>query len=488
MSASKNQLLAISLVALFAVTLGYIATKAPIEALTAMFGLSAAFAIFVMTPVNVLWTLMVTVFLIIGQLHYFANIQQAYWLPYLMIIPVAFRAVIAKKSGDFQFRKSHLSLVAILIILFSISFVLSAALNLTNFALTIVATKNYILPWFLSLFIFRLFSTAIELRAIWIFLLSIVCVQPIFVIPQNFIFAKMRGDDVGWDSVVGSFGGDMLGGGNSGAMAIYLVFGLLLALSLIRRDCISSRFFWTVVGCSLISIALAEVKVFFLLLPIGIALLFRTEFIKRPIYAIGVILATVILISGLGVVYSNNYSESIAGTDSAEGLIDYVFFAEGDPYFFNPITREVSRVGAILLWAQANAGDSFATYFGQGPYSSRESQTLGDGIAQMQHGFSLSTSAASSMLWEVGVIGVSLFAGILTSAGTLALSLSKKSIGFEAGALESTGVMLLLCVPLMFYNRDLIDTPAVQILIGFWIGYILLCNKIIHNKLIGSGG
>jgi hypothetical protein len=47
----------------------------------------------------------------------------------------------------------------------------------------------------------------------------------------------------------------------------------------------------------------------------------------------------------------------------------------------------------------------------------------------------------------------------------------------DAAVLDSIGVMLLLNVPLSLYNRDLIESPATQVLVAFWIGYVLLFRK-----------
>jgi hypothetical protein len=49
--------------------------------------------------------------------------------------------------------------------------------------------------------------------------------QVIFVVPKRVAF---RGEDEKWDSVVGTFGGDPMGGGNTAAMGMFCLLIMLL--------------------------------------------------------------------------------------------------------------------------------------------------------------------------------------------------------------------------------------------------------------------
>jgi hypothetical protein len=52
--------------------------------------------------------------------------------------------------------------------------------------------------------------------------------QVIFVVPKRVAF---RGEDEKWDSVVGTFGGDPMGGGNTAAMGMFCLLIMLLKVS-----------------------------------------------------------------------------------------------------------------------------------------------------------------------------------------------------------------------------------------------------------------
>jgi hypothetical protein len=233
----------------------------------------------------------------------------------------------------------------------------------------------------------------------------------------------------------------------------------------------------SVMLAALATVALAEVKIFFIVLPIGLIVLFRRYLLTNPLRSFSIGAFGILTLSVVLLIYQQSYSEKLSQTRSLEGFIDYIFFAESNPNFFNHQTKELSRIGAILMWEQYNDTSDYRFYLGHGPAASRESQTLGIGVAARKYPFTLSTSTASVMLWDVGIVGFILLLGILLFGGLNAMILARHVPQMEAAALDSIAVMLLLNLPLTFYNRDLIDSSATQVFLAFWIGYVLLCRK-----------
>jgi hypothetical protein len=429
-----------------------------------------------LSPSLIIWLMLVLVLLITGQLTFFLGIRQALWLPYLLLLLVAIKFLMEKFRVTSRVAAAlSLSAVSVLIILFCLSFCLSALANKTDFASIGVAAKNHVFPWFLTLLVVSAIQRTDDLRGVWKFMLWVVVVQMPFAILQHFYFAKRAGAD--WDAVVGTFGGNFLTGGGSGTMVIYLVFGIVLTVSLFRQKQIGWKMLAGVVFTALVTVALAEVKVFFLCLPLGLIFLFRNSILTNSIKSISISLLGMILLVPVLFAYQQTYAESQIKLNDIQSAADYVFITESDPYYFNPQTREVSRVGAILMWERYNKADNHYFYIGHGPASSRESQTLGIGVEARKYPFTLSTSSASSMLWELGLLGYALFLVILFVCGMGAFRLAHRAPPMEAAVLDSIAVMLLLNLPLSLYNKDLIDSAATQVLIAFWIGYVLLCRK-----------
>jgi len=427
-------------------------------------------------PPIIIWLMLILVFLVVGQLTFFLGFQQALWLPYLLLLLIAVKYLMERfRLSNHHRTLLNLSTIPILIGLSCSFFFLSAVANRTDFASVGVAAKNYIFPWFLTLFMVSAIKRSGDLKGVWNFILWIVFIQVPFAALQHFYFAKLAGAD--WDAVVGTFGGGFLRGGGSGTMAIFLVFGIVLAASLYRRRLSDWRMLLAVTLAALATVALAEVKIFFICLPIALVLLFRRDILSYPIIATGFCFCGALLLGAVLLIYQQSYSERLRGVDNVEGFIDYVFAAESDPYFFNRTTKEVSRVGALLMWERYNQASDYRFYIGHGPAASRQSQTIGTGVAARKYPFTLETSTASTMLWDVGLLGYGLFLTLLLVGGMYGLSLARGMPPQEAAALDTIGVMLLLDLPLSMYNRDLIDSSTAQILLAFSLGYVLLCRK-----------
>lgn len=429
-----------------------------------------------LSPRAIVWLMLVLVLLVVGQLTFFLGIQQANWLPYLLLLLVAVKFLLEKLRVVKPVATGlSISPISILIVLFCLFFCLSALINKTDLASFGVAAKNYIFPWFLTALIVSAIPQTDEFQSIWKFLLWIVPVQVPFAIPQYFYFARRSG--ASWDAIVGTFGGNFLTGGGSGTMAIFLVFGIILALSLFRERQIDGKMLALVVLTALATVALAEVKIFFFCIPVALVLLFRSRILVNPIKSLALGLCGALLLGSVILVYQKTYSQAMNNVNDVQGLIDYVFIAESNPDSFNRETGELSRTSAILMWKRYNSPKDYAYYIGHGPASSRESKTLGTGVAARRYPFTLTTSTASTLLWDLGLLGYALFLGLLSVAGIAALRLAHRAPPMETAVLNSLGVMLLLNLPLSIYNRDLVDSATAQVLLAFWIGYILLYRK-----------
>lgn len=433
------------------------------------------------SPLVIVWMMMILVYLVVGQLTFFAGISQAAWLPYLALLLIALKYLMeqfGRKAAASNARQK--SALPVLLLLFALFFFASAYLNKSGLSSTGVAAKNYVFPWFLTLLVWQCIKSAEDFRSLWRFMLWLVVIQVPFALVQHFYFAKHNG--ASWDAVVGTFGGNFLRGGASGAMAVFIAFALLLAAALYRSKQLKFANMALLWIAGLTTIALAEVKVFFLLLPLGLILLFRRELIAKPIQSFLFGSAFSFLLLGVVWVYQQTYSETLRGVDTTAGLLEYSVGAEKDPYFFNPITKETTRASAIWLWNLHNRLDDHHYYIGHGAAASRASATLGQGAAAKKYPFTLTTSSASTMLWDGGLVSLALFCSCLLAAGLGSLRLARRMAMFENATLEALGVTCLLNIPLLFYNRDAIDGASTQTLLAFFFGYYLLCM----NSAAGS--
>lgn len=445
----------------------------------AFLALGVVLAVFLFSPLALIGSLLGLSFLVVGQLTFFAGVSQAVWLPYLLLVLISVKCLMEAFRPQAAPVRLPTSAPGALLLLFLLVFAASAVVNRVGPLPLLVAAKNYLFPWFLTLLMLQTLVAPEALRRVWLFFLWLVPLQLPFALVQHFVFARLPG--ASWDAVVGTFGGNFLRGGGSGGMAICVGFGLLLALALRRAGQIGRGLLLTVWLSGLATIALAEVKIFFLMLPVGLVLLLRRELLRHPLRALSGLLGGLLLLGAVGWVYQQVYSETLNRTRTVEGLLDYAFQAESDPYLFNPVTRELSRSGALLMWARYNDLDDHRAWLGHGPAASRESATLGQGGLTRKYPFTLTTSTASTLLWDTGLAGLGAFLLVCASAGLVALRLARRrerdGQAWQAATLEAAGVMLLLELPLAFYNRDAIDVPARQVLLAFLLGHVLMCRR-----------
>ena len=70
-------------------------------------------------------------------------------------------------------------------------------------------------------------------------------------------------------------------------MAVFLVFGIVLAAALFQGKQIGWKILTGLVAAACATVALAEVKIFFIALPLGLILLFRWKLVANPAKTIG---------------------------------------------------------------------------------------------------------------------------------------------------------------------------------------------------------
>jgi hypothetical protein len=187
------------------VAIPYLGIMAP--AIIGALALSAV--VLALSPLTIIWLMLVLVLLVVGQLTFFLGIYQAIWLPYLLLLLIAVKSVMEQLRFTARTADTPgLGAVWVLIILFCLLFCLSALANKTGFAAIGVAGKNYLFPWFLTLLVASAIPKTDDLRNVWKFMLWVAMLQVLFAIPQHFYFAKQIGAD--WDAIVGSFGGNYL--------------------------------------------------------------------------------------------------------------------------------------------------------------------------------------------------------------------------------------------------------------------------------------
>lgn len=278
-----------------------------------------------------------------------------------------------------------------------------------------------------------------------------------------------------WDSIVGSFGGEKFGGGESGSLGIYLSVILVMAVALKKYAQIGIIPFFVILLTSFSAMALTESKVIALIVPLGCFLVYRDFVIKEPIKFLVGTLFTTLLMFCLLVAYYFMYWK----TDNNMGLFDalyYRIFYSFDPTF-QASTTNLGRIGSIIFWWDKHSiiDNSLTFLFGHGLASSvSASSMIGEGIAVRQYRVLLDTTGATKLLWETGVVGLTLFMTTFSLGFFRVRNLkNNQSIPlWHRAALHGTEAAMVLMPLSIFYEVTIVSSLPMQFLAMFLLGYV----------------
>ncbi|MBH1981179.1 MAG: hypothetical protein I8H79_01370 [Burkholderiales bacterium] len=470
---------AIVMVAMFFTFLlaAFVALAGPSKWTFLLVGALAALFLFLFDSERLIFLMGFLVFLVIGQLMYFARINQALWVPYGLAALLFLRIPSAYLVSPFLKSRLPFPLQFSLGIFFLVLF-FSIAINMPPFLQVVVGGKNLIMLWSVFLLL-ALFSISFKkMEKMLSMLLLMVFLQVPFVLYQYFVVVPTRSTaggrrGVAWDAVVGSMGGDPDSGGASGSMAFILILGMVMAISLWRYKQIRLRTVAAIWLAGFLCIGLAEVKVVVVLLPIGMAILYRQDLLKRPLRA--VLGGAVILSLAIGIlaVYSTMYSAGSKKPHDVSQLIDQAFGYSVDTHFINFETGEMGRNAALVFWwEQGFEPDPLRGLLGYGPGASRSASTLAVGEIAAKYKFGIDRSTAAQLLWEVGLAGFLAYVFIIGGAALTAMrSVSSFASSTSKAMLEATTAGLVMILVMLPYGRDVLEVPALTFTLMCMLGY-----------------
>lgn len=427
----------------------------------------------------VLPLLIVTGFVVVGLGMYYLRIVKLFWVPYMLCMFLILKLPLDALGHHVPAaeRRRPIPLFIWLLFAFFALVLISAALNRTPLINILVGGKHFLFVWAIT---FLTASRAIDetfLRKCWLLILAIAILQLPFTVIQHFMSI-----DKNWDAVVGTFGGDPNGGGASGMMAIFLAIACGFVVSLLKVRQISPVLGGAVLVSALVSVAMGEVKFFFVLMPMVIAVVLRRDFVRRPAMAFGIMLIGLVALSAVALFYEDEYGGRVAKSRQSEtsDYLDYIFRDESNLDFINYQTGEVSRLGAPLVWLHtANKDGLDKLLLGYGLTASRPSETIGQGVMAKRFPFKLNTSTLTILLWDSGLLGLLTFCAVLVTAALRAMKLSSAEPipPFHRACLDGCVGALVGLMASLPYNGAAIDHVSIQFFLPFVVGYVLFWSN-----------
>ncbi len=298
-----------------------------------------------------------------GTAQYFTGVGAILWLPFLLAIGMVGLTFIQTSHSKLMLDKHELSILVLLTGFFALS--LSSTSLQVGVKETIIGFKN---QFALALVLFCLLlgfcreSQIYKVVKLFYFIFyiqwPIIAFQLLVMVPRR---VARYGDYEKWDSVVGTFGGDPFGGGNSAVMGLFCLLIMLLKVSEYKHGLTTKLSVALHVLSGFVLCVLGEIKFVILIAPLLLAYVWIAPSYLRDIksYSIAIIIPLMIplslLILAAVYVLGSSYIVNLGmDPDTSPFMafwksIDYIF----DPDFIVPTDDgfgELGRMTTVFFW------------------------------------------------------------------------------------------------------------------------------------------
>ena len=433
-----------------------------------------------------------------GTIQYFTGVAAVLWLPFFMVLVMVILLMMQSRAQPLALSAREKVVLALYLTFIILS--LCATVLQSGIVTAIVGFKNELA---LSLVMFCMLlgmfreSQLHRLTQLfyWLFYVQfpLAIYQVLVVVPKR---VALRGEDEKWDSVVGTFGGDPMGGGNTAAMGMFCLLIMLLKVSEFKHGICSFKSMATHIVLAFFLCVVGEVKFVILLSPFLLALLWI-----MPAYVSGISKVTlrslmiiaagmVVLIFAAITILASNYSSAFGGDPTKSALsvfIDSLGYIFDTNYIME--SGELGRFTTIFFWLQHN--ELFGPggmLFGYGLNATNSGSSVSPGFLHQYYNLYLDSTSLSMLLWEVGIVGTLLFVGlfiyILKAVRPQPLlsveQLDKPDVQLLSFA-PAFNVFAIACLLSLPYSQILMITPMLQLLFYMSLGSSLIIRRTVRR-------
>lgn len=461
-----------------AIIFGLVATTANPTIITLAIGMVVGFILLVSPKITV--TLLLSLGLVVGVIASLAGnlFGKLSWgitmLGFSLYIPAFF--------SIFSRRKNVHQAFVWLSLIFLIYAVVVSLFNWDSFIQFLAGFKRYFQVYGL-IFAFAFLPFAKKDIVRWqLVVLVIGLLQLPFALYELLVLVPQRGGlDVGGyvlDVVAGTFGANITGGSPNSVMVTFLLIIFSFLFSRWRYGLINTKLLTVLGFLLLLPLALGETKIVLVMIPLVWFVLIRYDFIKSPVKYIPVLFSGIVITLALFFIYITFiYDASLA--DIWEESMEYNIREEGYG------TLLLNRKTTLTFWAGLQGmHDPLGLFFGNGIGSSFYGDIPGS-IGLRYPGYGIDLTVISTMLWDVGVVGVVLFLSILVSAWLLANKIYRETISptVKADILAIQAALSLFAL-LLIYSKDLVILIGMEIIFSLILGYLAYLHREHVNGLV----
>ncbi|MBA5637135.1 hypothetical protein H3H37_08710 [Duganella sp. LX20W] len=433
---------------------------------------------------QMLQAMLVLTFVIQGMAVYFLRNRQAPWVVVGLAVIFLMRAMMdmtfsrRDQAKPVIGRADSGALVALL--LFVVCFFVSALLNRAKLAQLVVAIKSTLPMFGVLLALAWMYWQPQRLQRIWTIMVGVMLVQLPVVFYQHF-FVSTRRTQASHDAVVGTFGGNPDGGGNSAIMVMFVIGIMAYAMARWDKGLMGRKMMAFICAIGLAIILLGEVKAAFIWLPLASCFVLRQRVMKNVmsfvVYSIlGAALCTTIYLTYDALYWGKLIDKHKGVSAKLEAGGGYFF----DPRSVNYETGEVGRGASLAIWAGDRLASIPTRLIGYGPGAIKSSSGLGMGPLYKRFApLHVDVTTMAVLLWDVGLIGTFAYLAILLfglRAGWRLL-VSGRGDPAQQAMLEASVASLIMFLSLTIYNRTLMDDPGAELFFVLCLGCVIQLSR-----------
>ncbi len=429
-----------------------------------------------------------------GLVQYFTGIGGVLWLPFFMVCLMLLMVPMQTRYSRFWLDSKERIVLVLFLSLFAMC-TISTVLQ-SGITVTIVGMKNELAVALIMLCLLLGFCRESQIYRVtkafyWMFYLQfpVIIFQVLVMVPRR---VAIKGEYEKWDSVVGTFGGDPLGGGNTAAMGLFCLLIMLMKLSEYKYGLATKlNTALHIMGAFALCI-LGEVKFVILLSPMLLAFVWFAPSYQKGMKRLDLKTALMIVGGLFGLitiaifVLSASYASAFEG-DMDKSALD--IFVDSLSYIFDPNyimeSGELGRMTTIFFWTEHS--DLYglpSKLFGYGLNATNHGSSVAPGFLNIILNVLLDSTALSMILWEMGLIGFFLYLGLIIY--TLKICMPKPLLDPDKLSDEDNRLLSyqpafiafgwagLLSIP---YSQILMLTPMLQFLFYFTLGAALVIRK-----------
>ena len=305
------------------------------------------------------------------------------------------------------------------------------------------------------------------------FMLFVGLMQFPFALFEMVVLVPMRGSasSDATDVIAGTFGANMEGGSPNAVMVIFVFIAIAFLVARWRAGLMpNGRFYLLAFFCAL-PLVMGETKVAVFMVPIVGGILLREDFMRAPLRYLPAVIMIGILTFALCYIYvvfiiQSNFTDVINATHR------YNFGNQG-----YSTGMYLNRMTSITFWFQKQSwSDPLAFLIGNGlgsSYTASGPMAVSGHLGTKYFNYGINLTSVSTILWDTGFIGLTLYVSMFVSAWFAAVKLYRRAVDpfVKADALAIQAAIACF-VLFLVYIDSMVNLLSLELIYTSVLGYL----------------